>query len=134
MAQLQAAADALPLMTRLLEQAVERDEAARQSAATEMASMRVEIAELREALTPQGAISDQQLSALQQRLEGMHAAKLLSDDEMFALEDLCADYVELQSSVGVVVKEMTSLHKLVALSEKLAGDSAFARQARRKFT
>jgi hypothetical protein len=32
------------------------------------------------------AISDEQLTAVQSRLETMHAAKLLTDDELFALE------------------------------------------------
>jgi hypothetical protein len=44
---------------------------------------------------PAAAISEEQLSHLQARLEGLHMTKLLSDDELFALEDLVADWVSL---------------------------------------
>ena len=88
---------------------------------------------------PQEAISDEQLSVLQARLEAVHASKLLSDDEFFLLEDLVADFVELQS-LGTITKEMlgtfeaaAKLHKIVILSEKMASDAGFARQIRRKF-
>ena len=59
--------------------------------------------------------------------------------------DLIADYVELTMSVtgGVITKDMiyalptvaaaSKLDKLVGLSAAMAGDAAFARQARRKF-
>eukprot|EP01046_Picozoa_sp_COSAG06_P011848 COSAG06_NODE_682_length_13115_cov_17.917793_7_plen_123_part_00 len=43
------------------------------------------------------AISEEQLSHLQTRLEGLHMTKLLSDDELFALEDSVADWVSLCS-------------------------------------
>ena len=71
--------------------------------------------------------------------------KLLADEELFALEDMIADYVELTTSVTgrVITREMiyslptaavaSKLDKLVSLSVAMAGDAAFARQARRKF-
>jgi hypothetical protein len=95
-----------------------------------------------QAATQQAAVSDDELTALQTRLVSLHAAKLLQDEELFVLEDLIADFVELG---GTVTKEMlistgapafeaaAKLHKLVLLSEKMPGDAAFARQARRKF-
>ena len=46
---------------------------------------------------PTAAISEEQLSNLQARLEGLHMTKLLSDDELFALEDSVADWVSLCS-------------------------------------
>ena len=46
---------------------------------------------------PTAAISEEQLSHLQSRLEGLHMTKLLSDDELFALEDSVADWVSLCS-------------------------------------
>ena len=46
---------------------------------------------------PTAAISEEQLSHLQARLEGLHMTKLLSDDELFALEDSVADWVSLCS-------------------------------------
>jgi len=94
---------------------------------------------------PVAAITDEQLAALQGRIEGLHITKLLTDEELFALEDLIADYVELTVSVadGVITKAMiyamptagvaSKLDKLISLSEAMAGDAAFARQARRKF-
>ena len=94
---------------------------------------------------PAPATTDEQLAALQARVEGLHATKLLTDEELFALEDLVADYVELTASVtdGVITKDMiyamptagvaSKLDKLVGLSAAMAGDAAFARQVRRKF-
>jgi len=91
------------------------------------------------------AITQEQLAALQSRIEGLHAAKLLADDEMFALEDLIADYVELTMSMPdrVITRKMvyslpttaaaSKLDKLVGLSAAMVGDAALARQARRKF-
>ena len=43
-------------------------------------------------------ITQAQLTALQARIEGLHAAEQLKDDELFALEDLIADFVELAMS------------------------------------
>ena len=64
--------------------------------------------------------------------------------ELHAFEDLVADFVELKmSAVGQIVTEHMvlaspggaagRLHRLVGLSSAMAGDAAFARQARRKF-
>ena len=86
-------------------------------------------------------ISDEQLATLQSRLQSLHAAKLLTDDELFALEDLCADTIELEASVpGMLTPGMartsdvvTKVCKLVALSAGISADAAFARQVRRKF-
>jgi len=91
---------------------------------------------------PPAAITDEQLAALQARIEGLHAAKLLTDDELFVVEDIVADYVELTMSVAdrVITRDTicampaaSKLDKLVGLSAAMAGDAAFARQARRKF-
>jgi small-conductance mechanosensitive channel len=102
-------------------------------------------AELSAAPAPVPAITEEQLAALQARIEGLHLTKLLADDELFALEDLIADYVELTMSVAdrVITREMiyslqtiavaSKLDQLVGLSAAMAGDAAFARQARRKF-
>ena len=103
-------------------------------------------AEIRAELTPapaQELISPEQLAVLQARLESLHAAQLLSDEEFFALEDLCGDFIELQgSTVGVLSQDLvcssaaysvaSRLAKVVGLSEGLASDAGFARQARRK--
>ena len=141
--------DALPLMERMLEQVVEQDTKARMELEAKleisgqaMEKLREELveakiqaakAEVRAEIAGKQAISDAQLSALQARLEALHEAKLLSEEELFSLEDLCADHFDLQAKVGVVTKEMTTLHTLVSLSEGIPKDNAFARQCRRKF-
>ena len=89
------------------------------------------------------AISEDELVALQGRIGSLHVAKLLSDEELYSLEDLVADYVDLQATVAQVITEQmllsspfvvaSRLHRLVQLSTSMAGDAAFARQARRKF-
>jgi hypothetical protein len=141
----------------------ERDEIVRREAKADRAEMEAKMerqrkemelqqaalkAELTLQLTvppPAPATTDERLAALQARVEGLHATKLLTDEELFALEDLVADYVELTASVtdGVITKDMiyamptagvaSKLDKLVGLSAAMAGDAAFARQARRKF-
>jgi hypothetical protein len=81
------------------------------------------------------------VAALQARIDGLRAAELLSEDEVFALEDLVADFVELESCVGIVTLDATrtsettfKLVGLVALSARIVADESFARQARRKYT
>ena len=70
-------------------------------------------------------LRDQQLIALQARLEALSAAKLLSDDELFAVEDVIGD-----SSGEASGDDQVAI--LLALSARMATDSAFARQLRRK--
>ena len=104
---------------------------------------------------PTEAISTAQLAAVQARLEALHESELLSDDELFTMEDIAADYLEFRSSVvgGIVTIDMVRLMseasssssssssssavakllKLVALSEGTSSDGGFARQVRRKF-
>ena len=69
-------------------------------------------------------LRDQQLLALQGRLEALSAAKLLTDDELFAVEDVIADSSGEPSGDD-------QLTMLLALSARMATDSAFARQLRR---
>ena len=107
---------------------------------TKMEAMAKQIEESKPA-PPAEAIPELRLAALQARLEALHAAKLLGDDELYALEDMVADFVEFESSMGVVItnelvnanENASKLLALVALSERLAADGAFARQARRKY-
>ena len=47
-------------------------------------------------LTPTAAISEQRLAALQARLEALHKADLLGDDQLYMLEDVVADFVEFE--------------------------------------
>ena len=111
-------------------------------AAAEKDELRQEIQQMREHIMkppapPAGpAISKQQIAALQARIESLRTQELLTDDELYALEDLCADYLAL----GLVTLDMAHMNevalKVIAMnrvSEGQAGDAAFARQARRKF-
>ena len=111
---------------------------------------KAEIARLREEMNLQQreAITADELFALQARLEALHAAQLLADEELHLVEDLCADFVELQAAVpnGGVLTQNTiysavghsyaaavKLHKLVRQSASMGSDGAFARQLKRKF-
>jgi hypothetical protein len=88
---------------------------------------------------PVEAISEQQLAALSERLEAIHAAGLITDAELYALEDSVADFIELKTSFDVITIETVrtnsvaeKLHKLVGLSAGMRADGTFARQLRRK--
>ena len=104
--------------------------------------MECKLEQMREALTPEPpkeAVSEEQVTALQARLEALHSARLLSDGERDTIEDTIADYLELKAALGRVTLEnahasegASRLLKLVGLSEGIAADGAFARQARRK--
>ena len=55
-------------------------------------------------------------------------------------EDLIADYIELESSMHMLTRDMAQAHhvvasvcKLVALSERVEQDQGLARQLKRKF-
>ena len=111
---------------------------------TRMEEQRQQLQEQRQQIeelkAPQEAICAQQVEALTVRLEAMHAAKMLSDDELFAVEDCVADFAEARATCEVVTLEIVAAnravgkaHKLVALSETMPGDGMFARQLRRKF-
>ena len=121
----------------------EHDEKTRHEMMAQVKRAEAQVEALREEKYQQ-VISDDELAALQQRAAKLHAAQLLADEELFALEDLCADYLEMQTAAGGVLTQeavyrysptgaATRLAKLAGLSEGLASDAAFARQARRKF-
>ena len=102
--------------------------------------MKAEKEELRRELTPAVVVTDDQVQALEARLEALHAAQLISDDELFSLEDCVADFFEAKAVFEVVTMEVAQtnravgkVHKLVVLSEGVAKDAVLARQLRRKF-
>ena len=109
----------------------------------EASQLREQATEARiEKLAPQEAISAEQVEALTARLEALHAAQLLSDDELFGLEDCVADFVEAKCAVDVTIvttetvnalRAVGKVQKLVALSAGMPRDAMFARQLRRKF-
>lgn len=93
-------------------------------------------------LAPACAISEEQLASLQSRIETLHAAQLLTDDELSVLEDVCVDIIELETSVGgQLTTEMAQANptiakacKLAAVCGRMGSDAALARQLRRRFT
>ena len=84
---------------------------ARAEAQAEASKLRDEASKLRDLL------------ALQRRLEAMHSAKLLADEELYAIEDTIADSTADGGQVAA----------LLSLSATMVADGAFARQLRRKF-
>ena len=126
-----------------LELKIERQlQAVKDQAAQDMERLRKELTPL----PPPELITPEQLATLQARLESMHTAKLLSDGDMYAVEDLISDFLEAEivmgkitaatvSMFGAAASEMLGgkLHKMIGVSEGLASDAAFARQVRRKF-
>ena len=90
---------------------------------------------------PEEAVSEEHVTALQARLEALRSARLLSDGERDTIADTLADYLELKAARGRVTFEYahasegaaSRLLKLAGLSEGIAADGAFARQARRKY-
>ena len=71
-------------------------------------------------------MQEQQLVALQARIDSLVAATLLSDDERDAIEDAMADAVEGGDEAGFAAQ-------MAALVEKFRSDRALARQLRRKY-
>jgi hypothetical protein len=72
---------------------------------------------------PAPAISDEQLATMQARIEGIHVhvTKLLTDEDLFALEDLVADYVDVTVPVadGIITNDMIYSMPTVAVASKL---------------
>ena len=81
-------------------------------------------------------VSEGQLELLQTRLDALHQAKLLTDDEIDELEDCVADYIDCRSSLNPVAAEIGTaaekVKKMVGLSEGIGKDGMLARQLRRK--
>ena len=103
---------------QIMEAKMERMEAKQRA---DMDELREAANELREAATKADQMRD--LLALQSRLETLHAAKLLADEELYAVEDIIAEEDDADGRVAA----------LITLSGKMAGDGAFARQLRRKY-
>ena len=95
-----------------MEQQREEAEALRRALETEMAS---------------NMQSEQALAALQLRIQALHASKLLTDEELYSLEDAIVDSIEESGAAA------GPLAKMIAISEKVADHAMFARQLRRKF-
>ena len=79
------------------------------------------------------AISAEQLEVLQVRLQAMHTAKLLTEDELDSLEDTIADCIEILPTADVKDRAVEQTLRMVLLSERMQVDGSLARQLRRKF-
>jgi hypothetical protein len=66
-----------------------------------------------------------QLLALQSRLEVLHLSKLLTDTEMYKIEDIIVDGGETETDERV--------DAMLSLSSRVVANAAFARQLRRKY-
>ena len=102
------------------------------------AAAKAELDKIREEMKPPPppSVSDDQIVALQTRLYGMHNAELLTEDQLDQLEDIVLDYVEAKATWTSASGEVCGaggVIKLVAVSEAVGDDKAFARQARRRF-
>jgi chromosome segregation ATPase len=102
-------------------------EAHRQELETKLEAQRLDAATQRqetEALRAEK--TREQLAALQARIDALHAATLLSDDERDAIEDAMADATEGDDEAMFVAQ-------MAGLAEKFRADRAFSRQLRRKY-
>ena len=121
----------------LLREERETAERHRHEMETKLDEQRRETQQVREVASAMSCVSEAQLELLQTRLDALHQAKLLTDDEVFKLEDCVAEFIECRSSLTVAAAQMGAaaeqVKKLVGLSEGVAKDGMLARQLRRKF-
>ena len=96
-----------------------------------------EVTRQQDIASAKSCVSDGQLELLQTRLDALHQAKLLTDEEMGILEDWVADYVDCRSALTPTAPELSSaaekVKKMVGLSETISRDGMLARQLRRKY-
>ena len=72
-----------------------------------------------------------QITALQWRVQALHATQLLTDEELYRIEDVIADGCEVDDSGDGGDGRVA---QMLALSERMTAEGAFARQLRRKFS
>ena len=117
----------------------DHDEQVRRGLEAKVEAQRVEMDKLREEAMQakleaaetkvrEGAVVVLQTIALQVRFEALHAAKMLSDVELHAVEDIIADSSDESSA-----DSDGRVSAMLALSIKMPSDRAFARQVSRKF-
>ena len=109
----------------------------RQETQRDIEQQRQETQQVRAIASAKSAVSEYQLELLQTRIDALHQAKLLTDDEIGALEDCVADYIDCCSSLNPAAAEIgvaaEKVKKMVGLSERVGKDGMLARQLRRKF-
>lgn len=79
------------------------------------------------------AISEAQLETLQSRLEALHEARLLTDEELNSLEDAVVDCIEVLPTAFATDSKVEKVVKMILVSESVTSDKALARQLKRKF-
>ena len=103
---------------------------------TKLDEQRRETQQVRQVASAMSCVSEAQLELLQTRLDALHQAKLLTDDEIDELEDCVADYIDCRSSLNPAAAEIGAaaekVKKMVGLSEGIGKDGMLARQLRRK--
>ena len=74
-----------------------------------------------------------QIAVLQSRVQALHAAQLLTDEELYRIEDVIADGCEVFAVDDGGDGGDDRVAQMLALSGRMAAEGAFARQLRRKF-
>ena len=108
----------------------------RQEIEVKMGQQREVIEQLQGRAKPQLArdtISEEQLGALQLRLEALHEARLLTDEELNSLEDAAVDCIELVPTAFATERGVDKVIKMILVSERVGNDKTLARQLKRKF-
>lgn len=108
-------------------------EAQRREAQAEVERHRQEIEQLCKPRLARDAISDEQLEEVQSRLETLHEARLLTDEELESLEDMVVDCIEVLPQALVTERGVEKVIKMILITQKVANDKTLARQLRRKF-
>ena len=119
-------------------QAVQAESEAKVRTAAAEAATAAAAAEIKRMRDADGA---SKIAALQMRLEALHAAELLKEDELFSIEDKLADVIGTSSPFGEAegrgtdgaARHREEVAEMVLLSEGIASDKLLARQLRRKF-
>ena len=108
-------------------------EAQRQESEAKLEAQRLEIEQLCKPQMARDVISEQQLETLQLRLEALHEARLLTDEELESLEDAVVDCIEVLPAAFATEQGVVKVMKMILIVEKVASDKVLARQLRRKF-
>ena len=92
--------------------------------------------EAREEAKPQPAceaIAEEDLRGLGGRLTAMHAAKSLTDEQLWSMEDIVADCAVVLASAAVTDSAVDKVLQMLRLSASIEADGSLARQLRRRF-
>ena len=111
-------------------------EAQRKEAEAKLDAQRKEAERAREEAQPQRAceaIVEEDLRGLGGRLTAMHAAKLLTDEQLWTMEDIVADCAVVLASATVADSAVDKVLQMLRLSASIEADGSLARQMRRRF-